>query len=203
MTRPIQQLSSEESLLLAYVAGELDGDELAELTRRMDADAMLPPRMRHLQKDYAAVMDQLQLLDQGRADNEEAALRRVDRLLTDWRIDKHSKRVLEPVQHWHIPGWSYAAAAAVLLLVGFCFWWANNTPQDNSVAIVSTPTTMPTGEGPLASETAEPLTPEQMPLAFQNLDDDNTTDLSDLEHDVVALSQEGLSANNFTSNNSQ
>ena len=43
MTRPIQQLSSEESLLLAYVAGELDGDELAELTRRMDADAMLPP----------------------------------------------------------------------------------------------------------------------------------------------------------------
>jgi anti-sigma-K factor RskA len=197
----IENITSDDALLLAYVAGELNGGELRQLEVRMASDSSLRPRAAALRGDYQLIMQAMASLDQLYQLDEQKSLRQINALFQNWEQDQ--AKVLAPASiplyRWRPPVWSYAAAAMVALLIGFCFWWANNSPVSPLPdTLAQAPTSEPTPQVAVDAPTnpAPDTTQTPIPLAFQDVSSENSDRIDSLEKDVVAISSDNLSASN-------
>ncbi|HEY1686548.1 MAG TPA: hypothetical protein VGG19_17425 [Tepidisphaeraceae bacterium] len=194
-----KKIMSDESLLVAYAAGEVEGEELTQFEARLASDASLKQQATALSDDYAQLMNGLAAMDKRYRVDERRSLQQVDALLQQWEQEQAEAPAPISIQSWRPPRWAYAAAAMVALFVGFCYWWANN-PPDNQVA--ETPTTEPTQEVAADNQNAPnsdnnlDAGPAPMPLAFEDNSSENSDRISALEQDVVALSNDQVSAKN-------
>jgi hypothetical protein len=199
---------TDDALLLAYVAGELEGEEMEQLEARLSADRAMKARASQLRNDYQLLMQTMAQLDVENHASKQTALSQVNQLMRQWHGVRQTAAVAAPVWRWHPPIWSYAAAAAVAMFAGLCLWWANGPPNTSYVdSQYSTPTTEPvanvTPDVHSAPAESTDSQPEQMPLAFQSFSSDDSDQLADLEKDAVALSQDSWSANSQSSNTNQ
>jgi anti-sigma-K factor RskA len=205
---PVEKnITSDDAVLMAYAAGELAGEELARFETRLVADPSLRRRVDELRSDYNNAMQAVASLDQIYHVNERKSLRRIDQLLQQWEAEQKPAPAPILLYRWRPPVWSYAAAAVVALLIGFCFWWANNPPASSLVEI--SPTSEPTSqqvavvEAPQPSNPLPDTNPVPLPLAFQDVSSENSQQLANLESDVVALSNDQLSTSNGSSETNQ
>ena len=87
-------------------------------------------RVRRVRGDYQLTMQAMDSRDQLYQFDEQKSLRQINVLLQNW--EQEQAKVVAPASiplyRWRPPVWSYAAAAMVAMLIGFCFWWANNSP---------------------------------------------------------------------------
>lgn len=198
-----EKIIGDELLLMAYVAGDLEGGELAQLEVRLASDFALKERASQLQNDYRRLMHTVGETDTENRASTRAALRNVNQLMLQWQGNIRPSAAPPVAWGWRPPMWSYAAAAMIALFVGFCFWWANNSPNER---VVEVPTTEAAPEVAAAQSLSDAPTyqpPVEMPLAFQDISSDNSDRLSDMEKDVVALSQDEWSVNNYSGDTNQ
>lgn len=211
-----QTITSEENLLLAYAAGELDGQALLDLEARLASDADLRQRAANLRRDYQQTLQAVAAVDEDYHVGSHRSLSQINQLIAEWQGEQERMPAPMVLHSWRPPTWSYAAAAVVALLIGFCFWWANNTATDVAqlpgVESAEYPQTAPTSseaaravqDDASTSANSDTATADAddapVPLAFQDVSSEDSQQLTNLEKEVVALSNEQAAASNGESN---
>jgi anti-sigma factor RsiW len=196
MKSVLNQLESNEAILLMYLADELSAPDRAEVERRLSADAALREELESLRgaQDYA--MSAMHALDGGHATAlQGAASRRVVRAMQRWQAGRALERAAQPKNRGfrlYVPAWSYpaAAAAAIILVLGMWTWHVarhvnTGAVNDNSVAW--------DGTGPFPTETpAMDVSPaaEQYAKIEETLDD--SASLSVMDDQVNSLGDWGV-----------
>jgi hypothetical protein len=125
----LQQLQSNEAVLLMYLADELPGGDRTEVERMLAVDAGMREQLERLREAYGRVADEVARADASTrpAVSEGAAVRRVGRAMRQW----HARRLAEapapaaaPVG-LRYPWWAYPLAAAASVVIAFLVWWGN------------------------------------------------------------------------------
>jgi hypothetical protein len=140
----LQQLESDQAVLLMYLADELPAEDRAEVARRLAADAGLRAELERLRSAYESFAAAVQRDDRsGRLPvPESVAVRRVGREMRQW----HARRLaaaarpaaLAPMLRY--PWWAYPVAAAASIVLAFLVWWGNTdrhvTGPDGSRVVI-------------------------------------------------------------------
>ena len=113
-----------ESQMLLYIAGELTNGAKAALEKRLASDPKLAAELAKLRETQVFCADALRVGDsQIRLPvSEGVAVRRVGRAMAQWQVDRARAVVANGVKTRRIPAWSYPAAAAAILIIGFLTW---------------------------------------------------------------------------------
>jgi len=122
----LEQLDREAAIML-YVAGELEPAEREAFERRLSAEPQLAAELEQLRAAQRSVATALERVDahQRLPVSEGVAVRRVSRAITGWLADR-TVSTMPPIRKgWPFPWWSYPAAAAACLIVGFLVWSTN------------------------------------------------------------------------------
>jgi hypothetical protein len=125
---PVQldQLDREAAIML-YVAGELELAEREAFERRLASEPQLAADVEQLRAAQGTLATTLQRVDaqQRLPVNEGVAVRRVSRTINAW-LAARTVSSMPPIRKgWPFPWWSYPAAAAACLIVGFLVWSTN------------------------------------------------------------------------------
>jgi anti-sigma factor RsiW len=122
---------NNESLLLMYVAGELPGDDRAEVERMMASDAGLREQFEQIRTAYVGANDAIAGADRSErlALPAGAAARRVGQATRAWYARRVSLAAAAAGERGgrrglRFPFWSYPmAAAAAIVLAAVSLWW--------------------------------------------------------------------------------
>lgn len=123
----LQQLENNESILLMYLADELDAQDRAEVAQMLATDAGLRGELAHLeaqQEDLAAGLAKLDRLEP-LVVSQAVAGRRVGRALAQWHAARTAKSTSTVKAGPRYPWWAYPAAAAAAVMLAFLVWWGN------------------------------------------------------------------------------
>lgn len=157
----LHQLDAD-SILLAYLAGELPAEDHAEVERMLAGSERLREQLDVLQDAYAMTGQALAAAD-GRervALSAATASRRVGLAVRSW----HARRLAQPPakrasQRWmRLPRWAYPLAGAAALVVAGVWLWG-----------------VLLGDGPTGDFAAQPIA---IPFRLQSPDDIPTTNLA-------------------------
>src|SRR5688572_26853076 len=126
----LDQLKSDDAVLLMYLAGELPAEDRAQVDGRLAADANLRAELDRLRETYDAFSGALErddLLGSNRPVVPEAvAARRVGREMLLWQARRQAMRVAAPASSGpRYPWWVYPVAAAASVVLAFLVWWGN------------------------------------------------------------------------------
>ena len=148
MASVLQQLETNEAILLMYAAGELPAEDRAEVERRLDADLGLREQLDWLREAYDAFGDAVARDDRSAAARlpvpEAVAVRRVGREMLLWQARRRAAAPVEGPSRSALryPWWAYPAAAAASVVLAFLVWWGNTDRSvvgDDGVRVVLTP----------------------------------------------------------------
>jgi hypothetical protein len=113
---------------MLYVAGELEpAAEREAFERRLGEEPQLAADVEQLRAAQGTIATTLQRVDaqQRLPVNEGVAVRRVSRTINAW-LAARTVSSMPPIRKgWPFPWWSYPAAAAACLIVGFLVWSTN------------------------------------------------------------------------------
>ena len=122
----LQQLQSNEAVLMMYVADELPPEDRAEVERRLATDDRLRADLEQLRDAHDVFAAAMPTLDRSTRPPvpEAVAVRRVVAAVRQW----HSARVLRPAAEApppsrRVPKWAYPLATAASVVIGFVVWW--------------------------------------------------------------------------------
>ena len=128
MAKLLQQLHSDQAVLLMYLADELPAEERAEVARRLAADADLRAELERLRTAYESFAAAVERADRSARlpVPDSVAVRRVTRELHQW----HARRLAAaarpgPAPALRYPWWVYPVAAAASIVIAFLVWWGN------------------------------------------------------------------------------
>jgi hypothetical protein len=126
MQSVLEQLKSDESLLLMYMADELSGEDRAQLEARLEREPDLRAQLEQVRALNDSVADAITGLDSSMRlpVSEGVAVRKVVRVMRQWQSDRMAPRPPEePVDQLRFPWWSYPLATAAAVLIAFIVWW--------------------------------------------------------------------------------
>jgi anti-sigma factor RsiW len=123
MTQHGEQLDLEAQMVL-YISGELTNGQKHAFEKRLAADAKLSAEVTKLRETQFFCADAFRSADEQRRlpVSEGVAVRRVGRAIAQWQIDRARRAVFTVGKTRRIPVWSYPAAAAAILIIGFLIW---------------------------------------------------------------------------------
>ena len=133
MSNLLQQLGSNEAVLMMYVADELPPEDRAEVERRLAADAELHADLERLREADASFSAAMGALDRStRLPVPEAVgAKQVARAMRQWHADRVARPpAAEPRIRLRYPRWAYPVAAAAAVVIGFVAWWGNSDRPD-------------------------------------------------------------------------
>ena len=123
MAVELEQLDREAAMML-YAAGELEPAAREAFELRLSGEPQLAADLEQLRAAQGSIAAALQHADaqQRLPVNEGVAVRRVSRSINAW-LAARTVAAMPPVKKpWPMPWWSYPAAAAACLIVGFLVW---------------------------------------------------------------------------------
>jgi len=122
----LNQLQSDEALLMMYVAGELSAEDRARVEQRLADDAGLRAELERVRELNGFVDESLAGLDVGARlpVSEGVAVRKVGRVMRQWQTDRMAPHEPEePADQLRFPWWSYPLTTAAAILIAFLVWW--------------------------------------------------------------------------------
>lgn len=149
----LQQLQSDEAVLMMYVAGELPADDRAEVDRRLASDPRLRAELERLRDAHDAFAVAMAALDRSTRlpVPEAAALRRAGGLFRHWQAERSAQppATAPASPQLRYPWWAYPASAAAAIVVAFLVWWGNADRRDEDRYVVpNLPLRFDTGDRP-------------------------------------------------------
>jgi len=124
MKRLIEQLQSDEAVLLMYQAGELPEAEREEIAARLERDGNLRAQLERIREAESEVFSGLARLDESsRSYGQESAVKRVGGMMRQWQVDRIRAAAANGNGRRRMSGWMYSSAAAALILIGWVAWW--------------------------------------------------------------------------------
>jgi anti-sigma factor RsiW len=140
----LEQLESNEALLLMYLAGELPEADRAEVERMLAVDAGLRDQLERLREAQDWFSEEMATGDSSArlAVSEGAAVRRVGRAMRQWQARRAASApapVAAPAG-LRYPWWAYPLAAAASVVIAFLVWWGNTDrppAAERNVAVVT------------------------------------------------------------------
>jgi hypothetical protein len=128
MANLLQQLQSDEAVLLMYLADELPETERAEVEKRLSDSQELRDKLAELAAAQETVFSAMKKLDAQTAMPlaQPAAVRQAVRAMHQWQIDRFA-RPAEEKRRWGLryPWWIYPSASAAAILIAWLVWWGN------------------------------------------------------------------------------
>src|SRR5687767_10023709 len=122
----LNQLESDEALLMMYAAGELSAEDRAQVEQRLAIEPALREQLDAVRELTGSVDDAIGRIDSGARlpVSEGVAVRKVTRVMRQWQIDRMAPPpVEEPEDELRFPWWSYPLATAAAILLAFIVWW--------------------------------------------------------------------------------
>jgi hypothetical protein len=151
MANLLQQLDSNENILLMYLMDELEPEDRAQVDRLLSTDDEMRRELERLAQSHQAAMSAMDGMDEDRLSplRQEATVRQIGRMIRQWQVShrpvEQSKTHRKGLAY---PWWSYPTAAAAAVLLAFLVWWGNQTGgpinlSDNAVYTQSNNPSMP------------------------------------------------------------
>lgn len=122
----LNQLQTDESILMMYAAGELSAEDRGHVEQRLANDAALRAELDRVRELTGTVDDALERIDASTRlpVSEGVAVRKVGRVMRQWQIDRMAPPpVEEPQDQLRFPWWTYPLATAAAVLLAFLVWW--------------------------------------------------------------------------------
>ena len=121
-----------ESLLLLYLADELDAEKRAQVDRQLASDPAFANALNRLREAHGAYQGLFAAADASARlpMSRETAVRRVSRVMKQWQVDRLSKPPAAGPRRirFHLPWWSYGTGIAAAIIVGMIIW-SSNLPE--------------------------------------------------------------------------
>jgi anti-sigma factor RsiW len=207
MSSLLRQLETNEAILLMYLADELPPEDRAEVERRLAGDPSLQAllaSMKEAQASAEAGMAELDRSDAASTAAAHAAERQVARLIRQWQTKRLAEGTAATVAvASHAPQrslwWTYPTAAAAAVLLAVVTWWSYSHGPTQAPAPSNIASNQQLPPGPESADQ------EQLALnltgsfdAGRSLyDQERNTDLSQLEQQVVAMTDDTTSTSNW------
>ncbi len=137
----LQQLENNEAILLMYLAGELSGEDRAEVEQLLASDAGLREEAARLSDVQGKVSQWLAHSDGSLplVVSEAVAVRNVLRAAREWKL-RGMPAAREPVKSKLLfPWWAYPSSAAAAILLCFLVWWGAQPDRNGPYLAVDTP----------------------------------------------------------------
>jgi hypothetical protein len=189
----LNQLESDEAILLMYVADELPLADRAAVERRLQSDAPLRDQLDAIRGLQDSAFGSMRAMDAQRLPGQGAGSRQVVRVMQRWNAGRALERAAQPQpsrMRLHIPSWLYPVAAAAIVVVGFAIWGMNVEKHSNTE---NTAMNWSGGDGGLfdapPADTASPVA-EQYAKLEEALDD--SAGLTAVDDQVSTLSDWGV-----------
>lgn len=136
MTSVLQQLQSNEAVLMMYVVDELPPEDRAEVERRLEADPRLRADLERLRDAHGSFAAAIGALDRSAAPPvpETVAVRRAVAAMRQWQAARLVRPAPEPAPataSWRFPRWAYPLAAAASVLIASVVWWGLSDRRDD------------------------------------------------------------------------
>jgi anti-sigma-K factor RskA len=164
----LNQLDSDEAILLMYLAEELSAADRAEVEQRLAADAAFAARLQELRRAQEIFQDSLRDTDNSQPVSGAASAisqRKLSRMMAQWQVDR-ARRSAVPAEVRRTRslnlGWWIPITAAAALFLGFIVWWD------------------------LQLDRWTHLTPDQTAAAESPLEDDNAR-LNDVDRELQTV----------------
>jgi anti-sigma factor RsiW len=179
----LQQLQNNETVLVMYLANELEAEDRAEVEQMLAADGGLRGELAQLQNAQNTVTQLLQNLDKtlpmpGSADT---AARRISRIMKQRQVDRlNAQPIIVPGLKRQLAWWVYWVASAAAAVVAVMVWWGMSSDTNLGPSIA-----MSTG----ASDEEQQEQQQQAALlevTMRNVDD-NSAPISDAENQAQTL----------------
>ena len=157
MSSLLQQLQSDEAVLMMYVADELPPEDRAAVERRLAADGRLRgelDRLREAHEAFAAAMPALDRTDRPPVP-EAVAVRRVVAAMRQWQAQRVvPAAAAAPAPPLRFPRWAYPLAAAAAVVFALVAWWGLSDGPDGRqrYARPNLPLQLDAGERPSAPD---------------------------------------------------
>src|SRR5580765_4655168 len=134
----LDQLESNEAVLLMYLADELPAADRVEIDKRLVADAALRAELETLRSAHETMSQSFAALDASKPLPGTAAAateRRLSRVFRQWHADQMRMQAQQPVRvaAWRRFGWAYPWAAAAVIVIGYIVWWGTQPASDTSL----------------------------------------------------------------------
>jgi len=130
MKRLMEQLQSDEAVLLMYLAGELPGAEQEEIEARLEKEEPLRGKLEEMRATQERVLGGMGELDASASSRwdgrQEMAAKNVTAMMRQWQVDRMRAAAAMGNGNGpkrHAPWWAYSSAAAALILIGWVAWW--------------------------------------------------------------------------------
>jgi len=117
-----------ESIALLYLSGELPAAQLSAVEEMLSRDLVLRGQVERLRATQDAVNDALTSADAASlpASSEAAAVRKVGRAMTDWKVNWLARPAEKEKREFHwrsmVP---VAVAAGIVITIGMYMWWSS------------------------------------------------------------------------------
>lgn len=182
----LNQLESNEAILLMYLADELPGGDRAQIERRLSSDASLRTQLDQLRMAQGAIDVSLKRLDavQTLPGSQGPAVRQIVRSMRQWHVNRvaEAARPRAALRNLRFPWWSYPLAAAAAVTFAFLAWWWN-LPEQVLPQVVQNP---PEQIAPDPDDADD--TDYQAPIVLAL---DNASELTNLERELQAVRELG------------
>jgi hypothetical protein len=124
----LQQLESNEAVLLMYLAGELPPQDRAEVEQMLATDPSMRGALDRLREANDAFESAMPALDRATrlAAPEAVGVRRAVRAMRQWQARRlAAPKPAEARRKFQFPLWAYPVAAAASVVIAFLVWWGN------------------------------------------------------------------------------
>jgi hypothetical protein len=124
----LQQLESNEAILLMYLAGELPPQDRAEVEQMLATDPLMRGALDRLREADNAFKTAMPALDRATRlpAPESVGVRRVVRVMRQWQARRlAAPKPVEVRRRFRFPVWAYPLTAAASVVIAFLVWWGN------------------------------------------------------------------------------
>jgi hypothetical protein len=113
-----------DALLMLYAAGEMPAEQMAKFEEQLVNDPALVADLQGVREAMDKFDANLRAMDrqQRQPVSDAVAIRRVERAMQQWAVDRLRRPTNQPAPVRRMPWWSYPTAAAALLIIGFLIW---------------------------------------------------------------------------------